>query len=224
MINVYKSKAIKKYLEHDDVHDRNPNFKNHGITTRKHMVICGKSGSGKTNFIVNLLNQMSDTFAQIYIFTAMIDEPIYRMLNEMSDNIHVMQISQVIAYDKLPDQRNNKLIIFDDFITQPKPVLKMIETYAILSRKIGCSCLFLVQNYFSLSTAIRNQASYIVLLKNSNKKNLNMISAQMGGVLDVKALSTIIDDATKQQFDVCIVDLLDSTKMLRKNFDQYYTV
>jgi len=221
MINIYQTKAMKKYLD-DDEHDRNPNYDQHHIKTRKHIVVCGKSGSGKTNFLVNLLNHMTDTFAEVHIYTAMPDEPIYKMLSEMSDKIHVDLISNVVPYNKLPDQVNNKLIVFDDFITQPKQVLKVLETYAILSRKIGCSCLYLVQNYFSLPTAIRNQASYIVMLKNSNKRNLNMIASQMGTDLTADQISSIITDATQEQFSVCIIDLLNST--IRKNFLDYYNV
>ena len=62
------------------------------------------------------------------------------------------------------------------------------------------------------------------MLKNSNKKNLALIAGQMGGTLTVSELSSIIDEATREQFDVCIIDLLDSTKMIRKNFNQYYSV
>ena len=44
----------------------------------------------------------------------------------------------------------------------------------------------------------------------------------MGTDLTAEQISSIIGDATKEQFDVCIIDLLNST--IRKNFLDYYNV
>lgn len=219
MINVYKTQSIKKFLEKEN--DQNPHYKKHGIQTRKHMVINGPSSSGKTNFLCNLLNMMTETFRHVYIFTAMTDEPIYQMLNEI-ENVHVMQLTDIIPHDELPDKVNNKLIVFDDFLTTSKKTMKIIETYAILSRKCGCSCLFLSQNYFSIPTTIRNQCAYIVLLKNANKKNLDLIIKQLALNITSQELSNIVEDATSEQFNVCIIDL--NKRTIRKNFDQYYNI
>lgn len=147
MINIYETKAMKKYTQNNKF-DTNPNFKKHNIKTRKHMLVMGKNGSGKTNFLVNLIKQMDDTFAEIYIFTAMPDEPIYEMLNDSSDDIHVLPLEEIISFKDM-EQLHNKLIVFDDFVGNTnRKINEMIFEYAKLSRKIGCSCIFLTQSYF----------------------------------------------------------------------------
>ena len=65
MINVYKTKQMKKHLGDKDV---NPNYSKHNIKVKKHMLSVGMTGSGKSIFIVNMLSQMDDTFKHIYIF------------------------------------------------------------------------------------------------------------------------------------------------------------
>ena len=223
MRNVYESKSMRKYVE-DSALDSNPAFSSHGIRTRKHMIVSGPSGSGKTNFIANLLSTMRDAFYEVWIYTAMVDEPVYKMLEASSPNIHVKPIGEVEPYTALKNKTDNKLIVFDDFITAGKGVMKILETYAILSRKIGCSCVYLTQNWFSVPVAIRNQASYIVLLKNANQRNLRLIAGQIGTSLSVSEMSNIIQDATKEKFSVCIIDTLNADRMFRKNFTEYYDV
>ena len=214
---------MKKYVD-DSALDSNPAFATHGIRTRKHMIVSGPSGSGKSNFIANLLATMVDSFYEVYIFTAMVDEPIYKMLAASSPNIHVESITKVVPYTELKNKTDNKLIVFDDFITVPKATMKILETYAILSRKIGCSCVYLTQNWFSVPSSIRNQAAYIVLLKNANQRNLRLIAGQIGTSLSISEMSAIIQDATKDKFSVCIIDTLNADKMFRKNFTEYYNV
>jgi len=218
MINIYETKIMKKYLQNSQ-YDKNPHFRKHGIKTRNHITIVGPTSSGKTNFLCNLLNQMTDTFNELIVFTTVTDEPIYSMLEaEFDAQIH--NYDELYSWDKL-EPKHNKLVIFDDFITLPAKKMAVIETYAILSRKYGASCVFITQNYFSLRPVLRNQTNYIVLLKMTNEKNLASISSQFA-LLDRVTLKNIIKDATKEKFNVCILDLLQAK--VSKNFGNYYEI
>lgn len=222
MINVYETKLMKKYLA-TDKYDKNPNFKKHNIKTRKHILVCGKTGSGKTNFLVNLIFQFSNTFKEIYIFTAMPDEKLYLMLNDL-DNVHVDFLKNIIPYDEL-EQLENKLIVFDDFIGNvDKKINALINDYAKLSRKIGCSCVFLTQSFFGTSLFLRSQCSYYVMLKNGNKQDLKGLLRTINTKMDIKELSDYIEKATEDEFNVVILDTLDKNKPIRRNFNEYLKI
>ena len=55
MINIYKTKNYKKIINKEQAY--NPNYKTHGIKINNHILICGPTSSGKSNFITNLLRQ-----------------------------------------------------------------------------------------------------------------------------------------------------------------------
>ena len=65
MLNIYKIKGIQKYLPQQEY---NPHFATHGMLIKKHMVVCGGTGTGKSSFLTNYINQLYDTFQHIYIY------------------------------------------------------------------------------------------------------------------------------------------------------------
>ena len=76
MLNIYKTKVMKKFMD-DDFY--NPYYNKHKIKNY-HLLVVGGTGTGKSNFVTNLLMQMNDTFAKLIIICKQKDEPIYQML------------------------------------------------------------------------------------------------------------------------------------------------
>ena len=60
------------------------------------------------------------------------------------------------------------------------------------------------------------------MLKNANIKNIKLIASSINSPISVQEMANIIDDATSEEFDVCIIDLVNRSKMFRKNFDEFY--
>ena len=93
------SNKIINFYEHipKDMLDtaENPNYHLHQINLPARMVICAPSGSGKTNFLINLLHTFSQgskgTFAYITIVTANVDEPLYKWLSLKCPQIQIKE-------------------------------------------------------------------------------------------------------------------------------------
>ena len=113
MYNIYKTKAMNEYNV-DTFY--NPHFKEHGISN-KHMLICGPTGSGKSNFTTNLIVKMADTFRKIIIVCKMTDEHIYRMLKDkLKDALLIITLQELPSLKNL-EKPGQMLIIFDDFLS-----------------------------------------------------------------------------------------------------------
>jgi len=221
MKNIYKTKIMKKY---DDDEAFNPNYDKHHLNINEHYLVCGGTGSGKSNCVVNLLTQFHDTFSVIYIFTKDPSEKLYKMLaGELKDKCIVKPITEIIDYETLPKD-GQKMVIFDDFICENKNLIKKIETYSTMARKKFCTCFYLVQNFFSCPTTIRRNIAYIILLKMTDKKNLNMIMKVLPHDFNENMVNSIIKNATKFKMNICIIDLktYDESLVFRRNIDEFY--
>ena len=79
MENYYQKQDVKKYCQKAD----NPNYNLHHFETPFRSLVVAPSGSGKSNFITNLITLFckgKGTFDNIYIFCKSVDEPLYRYL------------------------------------------------------------------------------------------------------------------------------------------------
>jgi len=88
----------------------NPNFHIHNLKLPFRMCIVAPSGSGKTNFLVNLLSMFSvgkGTFASINIITRNADEPLYKWVKGKSDQIVIKEgltnTPPLDKFDKIED-------------------------------------------------------------------------------------------------------------------------
>ena len=164
MENYYQKQDVKKYCQKSD----NPNYNLHHFDTPFKSLVVAPSGSGKSNFITNLIALFCKkkwTYDQIYIFCKSVDEPLYRFLNDKSKGlIEVYEdLSKLPALNDL-NACKQTLIIFDDFITSIK-THPIISEYFIRGRKRGASIMFLSQSYYGTPKIIRQNINYLVVLK-----------------------------------------------------------
>ena len=64
IINFYELDDVKAFQKQY----HNPNFESHKMTVPFRMSIIGASGSGKSNSVLNIINQFTDTFKHIQLF------------------------------------------------------------------------------------------------------------------------------------------------------------
>ena len=83
------------------------------------MCVSAPSGSGKSNFLVNLIHLFSQnkgTFENITIVTRNKDEPLYNFLTSKCDQIQVKEgLHSLPTLDKM-DKKSNHLVCIDDMI------------------------------------------------------------------------------------------------------------
>lgn len=224
MINIYKSKAVKKFLK-DNVY--NPDYSIHGIAVNKHVLVSGKTGSGKSNFVINYIRVMADVFSHVYLFTKDPDEPLYNLLqDQLKKSITIANVAVVPDVKELKNHGGESLVIFDDFISENKKTLLQLEQFAILSRKHNMTCLFLTQSFYAVAPKLRNQCAYIVLLNNANKRELSSIISTLSLPIANDTIKKIIKNATKEELNVCFIDALnrDPNRVFRRNFDDFYEI
>jgi len=114
IINFYEV-IPKKYIEETE----NPNEKFHNISIPFRMCVVAPSGSGKTNFLVNLLKVFSQgqgTFISIDIITANKDEPLYNYLSGEFDGIKISEGLQSTPKLDDMDKKYNHLVVWDDLV------------------------------------------------------------------------------------------------------------
>lgn len=186
----------------------NPNFNIHNLKLPFRMCIVAPSGSGKTNFLVNLLSMFSvgkGTFASIHIITKNADEPLYKWVKGKSDQIVIKEgLTNTPPLDKF-DKELNHLVVWDDLVLSKD--LSMVENYYIRARKLNVSVIFISQSYFKIPKIIRNNCSYMVLLKLSGNREVNMILSEFGLGVSKEELIELYEYATREKFSPLLIDL-----------------
>jgi hypothetical protein len=198
----------------------NPNFDLHHLKLAMRMCIVGPSGSCKTNFLINLISLFSKgkgSFQSIYIITRNADEPLYQWIQTVSNQIIVKEgLSNTPPLDKF-DKDYQHLVVFDDLVLSKD--LSMVEQYYIRGRKLGVSVIFISQSFFKIPKMIRNNCSYMVLLKLSGNREVNLIMSEFGLGVTKDELLKIYDYATKEKFSPLIIDMeADKEHRFRKGF------
>jgi ABC-type dipeptide/oligopeptide/nickel transport system ATPase component len=211
--NLYE-KIPKELLDEAE----NPNFNLHHLKLPFRMCIVAPSGSGKTNFLCNLIGLFSrgkGTFQTITIITKNKDEPLYKWITSKSDQIVIKEgLSNTPALDKY-DKDFNHLLVWDDLVLSKD--LSMVENYYIRARKLNVSVIFISQSYFRIPKIIRNNCSYMVLLKLSGQREVNVILSEFGLGVTKEQLIEIYKYATNEKFSPLLIDLeADSSNRFRK--------
>jgi hypothetical protein len=215
IINYYE-KIPKNLLDNAE----NPNFHLHKFKLPFRMCIVAPSGSGKTNFLINLISKFSEgkgTFRDITIITRNKDEPLYKWISSKCDQIQILEgLSNTPQLDKM-DKDDNHLVVFDDLVLSKD--LSVVENYYIRARKMNCSVIFLSQSYFKIPKIIRNNCSYMVLLKLSGNREVNIILSEFGLGVTKDQLLAMYEYATKEKFSPLIIDMeSDKDSRFRKGF------
>jgi len=200
----------------------NPNFHIHQLKIPFRMCVVAPSGSGKSNFLVNLIHLFScgrkGTFSDITIITRNAAEPLYKYLTSKCDQIQVKEgIHNIPQLDKM-DKKVNHLVCFDDLVLAKDQ--SAIENYYIRARKLNCSVCYLSQSYFRIPKIIRNNCSYMVILKLSGNREVNLILSEFGLGVSRDQLLNMYCYATKEKFSPLLIDLeQDSSNRFRKGFN-----
>lgn len=201
----------------------NPNFELHKLKLPMRMCIVAPSGSGKTNFLINLISLFSKgkkgTFSTINIITRNKDEPLYKWILTKTDKIIIREgLSNTPKLDDF-DKEKNHLVVWDDLVLSKD--LSMVENYYIRARKLNVSVIFISQSYFKIPKVIRNNCSYMVLLKLSGNREVNLILSEFGLGITKDDLLAYYDYATKEKFSPLIIDMEgDTSSRFRKGFSE----
>jgi hypothetical protein len=192
------------------------------------MCVVAPSGSGKTNFILNLLKvfgQGKGTFVDVNIITQNKDEPLYNYLAGEFEAISIKEgVHSTPKLDDM-DKKFNHLVIWDDLVLSKN--LDMVENYYMRARKKNCSVCFLSQSYYDIPKFIRKNSSYLVILDlGGSKREKTAILNEWGTDLDKDELNAIYSDATSEHLRPLIITggKCNRNEKYRKGWKDYYNL
>ena len=180
------------------------------------MLICGNSGSGKTNLLYHMLIEPLLYYDEIYLYAKNLEQEKYQtLMNKMNEisreaGYDIMTVSndKIIPINDLYYEDNQKLVIFDDYVCEKNQ--RQIVDYVIQGRHKNCSVIYLSQSFHKTPRDIRLNCSHHCIYEFPSSRERNMISSGLG--VDKEKFKK----ATKKQYHLLYVD--KPRKKVKRNF------
>ena len=158
------------------------------------ILIIGSSGSGKTNALLNLIEDQPE-IDKIYLYAKDPYEDKYQFLiNKRDQNVGLKRFNDPKAFidysndmhdvykninNYNPDNEKKILIVFDDMITDMinnKKLNLIVTELFIRGRKQNISLVFITQSYFKVPKDVRLNTTHFFIMKIPNKRELQQIA------------------------------------------------
>ena len=187
------------------------------------ILIIGGSGSGKTNALLNLINEQRD-IDNIYLYAKDLGKSKYKYLIKNRENAGIKHVNDSNAFIECsntmddiyenvnnynPTRKRKTLIIFDDMIAgimTNKKLQEIIRELFIRCRKLNISLVFITQSYFSVPKDVSLNSSHYFIMKINNKRELQNIAINHSADIDYKDFMEIYRECTKDHFNFLTID------------------
>ena len=180
-------------------------------------MIIGGSRSGKTNTLLNLINEQDD-IGKIYLYAKDLCKPKYEFLIKKRENAGIKHLNNLNAFNKCsntmddvyenindcnPSRKRKILIIFDDMntdIKSKKEFQAIVEELFIRCRKLNILLVFITQSYFTVPKDARLNSTHLIM-KINNKRELQNIAINHSADIDYKDFLKIYRECTREPFN-----------------------
>ena len=201
------------------------------------ILIVGGFGSGKTNALLNLINNQPD-IDKIYLDAKDPYEAKYQYLinkrekvglDHFDDHKAFIEYSNDMqdVYKNIEDYNLGKkrkvLITFDDMIADMinnKKLNPIVTELFIRGRKLNISIVFITQSYFKAPKDVRLNSTYFFIMKIPNKRELQQIALNHSSDIDFKDFIKIYKKCTAKPYSSLVNDTTlqsDDPLRFRKN-------
>ena len=158
------------------------------------ILIIGGSKSGNTNTLLHVIREQDD-IDKIYLYAKDLNEPKFSFFIRNRENVgikHCNNPNAFIEYSNTMDDdynpnRKKKLIVFDDMIAdimESKNIRAIIKELFVRCRKLNITPLFITQSYFSVQKDVRLNWTHYLIMKVSNRKELQNIAINHSADID----------------------------------------
>ena len=180
------------------------------------MLICGNSGSGKTNMLYHMLMKPLLFYDQIHLYAKNLEQEKYQnMIKSFDDisqsvgyNVLLCSNDDIVPVENLMDNTTQKIVIFDDYVCDKNQ--KPLIDYFIRGRHKNCSIIYLSQSFYGTPKDIRLNCSHFCIYEFPSSNERNLISRELG----VHKEQYI--NATNKPYSFLYVD--KPKKLIRRNF------
>ena len=180
------------------------------------ILICGNSGSGKTNLLYHILMKPLVFYDQIHLYAKNLEQDKYQNMIKSFDeisqlvgyNVLLCSNDDIVPVENLMDNTAQKIIIFDDYLCDKNQ--KPLIDYFIRGRHKNCSIIYLSQSFYGTPKDIRLNCSHFCVYEFPSSNERNLISRELG----VNKEQYI--NATNKPYSFLYVD--KPKKLIRRNF------
>ena len=224
-------------INHDNIVNNNNKGHNENWPYIPHhpyrILITGGSGLGKTNTLLNLINEQRD-IDKIYSYAKDLSESKYEHLINNRENSGIKHLKDSKAfivcsntmddvYENIgnynPNRKRKILIVFDGMIANimtSKNFQSVIKELFIRCRKINISLVFITQSYFSVLKDVRLNSTHYFIMKINNKRELQNNAINHSAQIYYKDFIKMYRECTKEPYNFLTIDTtLPSTNTLR---------
>ena len=187
------------------------------------ILIIGGSRSGKTNLLLNLIENQPD-IDKIYLYAKDPHEAKYQYLinkrervgiNHFNDSKAFIEYSNDVhdVYKNIDecntDKENKILIAFDDMIADMihnKKLNSIVTELFIRGRKLNIYLVFITQSYFKVPKDVRLNTGYFFIATIPNKTELQQIAINHSSDISTKDFTNIYRKCTAEPYSFLVND------------------
>ena len=187
------------------------------------ILIIGGSGSGKTNALLNLINNQPD-IDKIYLYAKDPYEDKYQLLINKRESIGLKYFNNPKAFieysndmydiykninDYNLDKENKILTVFDNMIADMinnKKQNSIVTELFIRDRTLNISLVFITQSYFKVPKDVRLNTTHFFILKIPTERELQQIAKNHSSDIDFKDFVRIYKKCMDKPFSFLVSD------------------
>ena len=187
------------------------------------ILIVGGSGSGKTNALLNLINNQPD-IDKIYLYAKDPYEKKYQYLINKREKVGLNNFDDPQAFTEYPNdmqdvykniedynpiKKRKILIVFDDMIAHMinnNKLNPIVTELFIRGRKLNISIAFITQSYFKVPKDVRLNSTHFFILKIPNKRELQQIALNHSYDIGFKDFMKIYKKCTAEPYSFLVND------------------
>ena len=197
------------------------------------ILVCGRSGSGKTNAVVNMLENdllLKGYFNEVYMMTdTNPDQTLIKDLRLKKENIisdfteedvkKILNENEKIIEQKGFNKSKRILLIFDDILSNQKFLKSKTATkLASANRHYNVSYIFCTQYFKKVPPVIRTNARYYILFPSSMSETEKLSEELCPAKMSKKQFIKYYQHATKDRYSFMSINT-ESDCPLRRLFD-----
>lgn len=182
------------------------------------MLICGNSGSGKTNTLIHMLMKPLVYYDKLYLYAKNLEQDKYKLLTDKLEKVakknkfpleEIFESfkDEIINVDDLESDLQT-ITVFDDYVCERNQ--NDIINYFIQGRHKNCCVIYLTQSYYKTPKDIRLNCSHYIFFESPSKNEMDMICREQGIDKDC------YKNAVKNRYDFLYLD--KPKKQYKRNF------
>lgn len=189
------------------------------------MLMIGKSKSGKTVLLHDIVSQTRKQFKEVFLFskTGKVNASEFRYIPKSHIFTTLEHLCSLLDFQKNLSKKERKsiLIILDDIISDAGVKSQAVKDLFILMRHYDTSVIFLSQAFTQtggLSTVVRNNANWIVSFFIQNQKRRQFFIEEYMSIRSVKEGDQAFKEITAQPYTAVVINTLNTSA---RTFDDY---